>query len=214
MSDEDSSDAASEESVPEEPTSEESASERDDSEFGFEAQSDPDEAIDDPFAELGPGVEDRAADNPSDPDPSDADPSDSDPSATPTAPEASTAAGDDAATPTDDPFADLGPGTDVDDDLFEEMDVGAVDDVWTALDEDTGDAGDADRTGHDAASAGDEEHLVEVRSYCQQCPHFSSPPDATCTHEGTTIVEAVDFDTFRVRNCPIVGPDGPTFDDK
>lgn len=206
MSDEDPSDAASEESA-----SDDSESEPDDSAFGFEARSDPDEAVDDPFAELGPGVGDRAADDPADPGHP----------ATPTDPDASAAA-DEAATdeaaaaPADDPFADLEPGTDADDDLFEEMDVGAVDDedVWTALDEDAGDDGDADRGGHDAASAGDEEHLVEMRSYCQQCPHFSSPPDTACTHEGTTIVEAVDFDTFRVRNCPIVGADGPAFDDE
>lgn len=209
MSDEDHSDTASAESA-----SEGSESARDDSGFDFEAQPDSDETADDPFAELGPGIEDRTADDPPDSEPSDSEPSDPEPSATPTAPGASTAAGEDAATPTDDPFADLGPGTDVDGDLFEEMDVSAVDDVWTALDEDAGDAGDADRTGHDASSAGDEEHLVEARSYCQQCPHFSSPPDATCTHEGTTIVEAVDFDTFRVRNCPMVGANGPTFDDE
>ena len=187
MSDEDPLDGAGSES-----------SDPDDPEFDFESQPDPDESIDDPFAELGPGGEDRAADDPSDPDPS------------------ATTTDRDATAPADDPFADLEPGTDVTDDHFEEMDVGAVDDedVWAALDADAGDDGDADLSGRDTASAEREEHLVEVRSYCQQCPHFSSPPDAACTHDGTTIVEAVDFDTFRVRNCPMVGADGPAFDDE
>lgn len=48
------------------------------------------------------------------------------------------------------------------------------------------------------------DHVVDKRSYCQQCPHFSSPPAVACSHEGTTIVESVDFSRFRVLNCPMV----------
>ncbi|SFK74704.1 hypothetical protein SAMN04487950_0891 [Halogranum rubrum] len=48
------------------------------------------------------------------------------------------------------------------------------------------------------------EHVVPKREYCQRCPHFSAPPDATCTHDGTDIVEVVSVGEFRVRNCPMV----------
>ncbi|SDM56351.1 hypothetical protein SAMN04487949_2094 [Halogranum gelatinilyticum] len=53
-----------------------------------------------------------------------------------------------------------------------------------------------------AATAADE--TVSKRDYCQKCPHFSEPPEATCTHEGTEIVEVVTVEQFRVRNCPMV----------
>ncbi|EMA65895.1 hypothetical protein C468_05293, partial [Halorubrum kocurii JCM 14978] len=71
------------------------------------------------------------------------------------------------------------------------------------------DAGLGDRFG--GADAG-VERVVSKRTYCQQCPHFSAPPDVACDHEGTSIVEAVGFDEFRVRNCPMVDDDDPTFD--
>jgi hypothetical protein len=111
----------------------------------------------------------------------------------------------------DDEMADL-------DDAFERMDVDgpAAEDVWESLDADAGtDAFDADAGLGGAASVpggGDTEHVVSKRTYCQQCPHFSRPPEAACTHEGTTIVEAVGFDEFRVRNCPMISEEDPTFD--
>ncbi len=48
------------------------------------------------------------------------------------------------------------------------------------------------------------ERVVEKSAYCHACPHFSSPPDVRCTHEGTEILEAVDMEHFRVVDCPIV----------
>lgn len=53
-------------------------------------------------------------------------------------------------------------------------------------------------------ATGAREHVVTKRSYCEQCPHFSAPPEAVCGHEGTEIVEMVSLDQFRVRNCPMV----------
>ena len=138
---------------------------------------------------------------------------------------------DEVATDVDDPFAELGPGVDGDapniegdgpdegatvdsgDDAFERMDVAgpAEEDVWEFLD--------ADAEGTDAfgdaafvSGRGDTEHVVSKRTYCQQCPHFASPPEVACAHEGTSILEAVGFDEFRVRNCPMVSEEDPTFD--
>lgn len=51
------------------------------------------------------------------------------------------------------------------------------------------------------------ERIVEKKKYCQGCEHFSPPPDVRCTHEGTTIAELVDVDTFRVIDCPVVAED-------
>ncbi|MEZ3117073.1 hypothetical protein RYH80_14245 [Halobaculum sp. MBLA0147] len=66
-----------------------------------------------------------------------------------------------------------------------------------------------------AAEAVDEvgqEHVVDKRQYCQQCPHLADPPELGCTHEGTEIVEVTDAEHFRVRACPVIGEDGPNFD--
>ncbi|WP_123622652.1 hypothetical protein [Halorubrum sp. CSM-61] len=133
---------------------------------------------------------------------------------------------------TDDPFDELGTAggeTDAElDEAFERMDVGGVaeEDVWDSLDEDAasgfgpvgefgGAASEADATGSglggDFADAG-RERVISKRTYCQQCPHFSAPPEVACGHEGTAILEAVGFDEFRVRNCPMVDDDAPTFD--
>jgi hypothetical protein len=57
-----------------------------------------------------------------------------------------------------------------------------------------------------------ETHVVPKTNYCQSCPYFEDPSRLACTHEGTEIVEVVDSDRFRVRNCPMVDrgvePDG------
>ncbi|MFC7073236.1 hypothetical protein ACFQJ7_11745 [Halovenus rubra] len=45
---------------------------------------------------------------------------------------------------------------------------------------------------------------VSKHSYCEQCEHFSSPPDVACTNEGTDIVEFLDVETVRVVDCPVV----------
>ena len=124
-----------------------------------------------------------------------------------------------------DPFEEIGgsPETgdfaefpDVDSDLgsgdpFEEMTVEELDDdVWEAL---SGDDPEPD-IGGDAQPVDEEtpdDHVVNKRQYCQRCPHFGTPPDPVCTHEGSTIVEIVDIDRFRVRDCPIVSESGPSF---
>ncbi|PSQ39432.1 hypothetical protein BRD13_03235 [Halobacteriales archaeon SW_5_70_135] len=62
--------------------------------------------------------------------------------------------------------------------------------------------GEGRHTGRDASDVG--ERVVEKSMYCQGCRYMSPPPNTHCTHEGTEIVEAVDMDHFRVRNCPVV----------
>jgi len=128
----------------------------------------------------------------------------------------------------DDPFDELGPATGETDadlgDAFEQMDVGSVaeEDVWESLDEGTaggvGELGvgvsETDATGTDLGGGfgAGVERVISKRTYCQQCPHFSAPPTVSCDHEGTTILEAVGFDEFRVRDCPMINEDDPTFD--
>jgi hypothetical protein len=51
------------------------------------------------------------------------------------------------------------------------------------------------------------DHVVPTRSFCERCRYFSEPPEVDCSHEGTEIVELVDIDHFRVRNCPMVDED-------
>jgi hypothetical protein len=111
--------------------------------------------------------------------------------------------------------------------LFEEMNVAEVDPdrVWeSVLDEDddplrdasdpgaTGDAdpgpgsGDAsdDADNPDDGDDADDGHLVRKRAYCESCEYFTAPPEVACTYDGGEIVEVVDSDRFRVRNCPVV----------
>jgi hypothetical protein len=45
---------------------------------------------------------------------------------------------------------------------------------------------------------------VSKHRFCEQCEFFSDPPDATCTHDGTQIVEFLDMETVRVLDCPVV----------
>ncbi|QWC18513.1 hypothetical protein [Halorubrum sp. 2020YC2] len=174
--------------------------------------------VDDPFAALGDGVDEGAPDADS-------------------AADAASPADPEPAAPADDPFAELDAdagGEATDEDPFESMEVGDVgeEDVWEALDGEASigtdatefDAGTADAETDDPTAwpggpsagpgtAGDE-RVVDKRSYCQQCPHFSAPPETACTHEGTDIVESVDFSRFRVRNCPMVDAADPVFDDE
>jgi len=57
-------------------------------------------------------------------------------------------------------------------------------------------------------SEGDET-VVDKRQYCQQCPYFSEPPEVSCHHEGTSIVEVLMDGQFRLRGCPVVTDSGP-----
>lgn len=176
--------------------------------------------IDDPFAELGVGVDERdAGGSGSD---ADSEPPADDPESSPPGRASDAGSGDpfdalgfpdpgregpsDDAVDRDDP-TDRDDEMDALDDAFEQMDVDgpAGEDVWESLDAEPGGAA-------SVSGERDAEHVVSKRTYCQQCPHFTSPPEAACTHEGTTIVEAIGFDEFRVRNCPMVSEEDPTFD--
>jgi hypothetical protein len=84
------------------------------------------------------------------------------------------------------------------DELFDEEDVEQIDAdvVWERLGEDEPPDVPED-TEHDV-------RVIEKRSYCEQCPFFSTPPDVSCENEGTEILELVDMDHFRVVDCPKV----------
>lgn len=71
--------------------------------------------------------------------------------------------------------------------------------VWRSLESDRPTT--ADETGSREA---DTEHVVPKRWYCEQCEHFSEPPEVRCTHPDTTILEFVGTEDVRVRNCPVV----------
>jgi hypothetical protein len=102
--------------------------------------------------------------------------------------------------------------------LFEELDREDVDDeeLWAELS-----AGEAPASGEGdlfsqlaeespteraeaAVETDDEEAVIPKNRYCQGCQYLSRPPDLACGHPGTEIVEVVDSERFRVRNCPVV----------
>lgn len=101
-------------------------------------------------------------------------------------------------------------------DPFEEVSVSEIDEetLWESLGGDTDQdpelsvgADPVDEPGAmGAAHASPEprEHVVSKESYCQKCPHLGDPPELQCTHDGTEIVEVVDSEHFRVRECPMV----------
>lgn len=91
-----------------------------------------------------------------------------------------------------DPFESMG-------DAFTEMDVEGVDpdDVWQRLTS-------AESRGSVTQEAERTYAEVSKHSYCEQCEHFSAPPEIDCSHEGTEIVEFLDVDRVRVVDCPIV----------
>lgn len=84
------------------------------------------------------------------------------------------------------------------DDLFDEEDVAEIDTevVWERLED--------DETPEIPTDADPEVRVVDKSEYCEQCPFFSAPPDVSCTHEGTEILELVDMEHFRVVDCPKV----------
>lgn len=114
-----------------------------------------------------------------------------------------------------------GPPPEPDDDPFDRMSVGEIDEeeLWSSLGSDdagvgVGAAPDAGSLGGvepasgvesvDGAGPETREHVVPKDKYCQSCPYLDDPPELACTHEGTEIVEVVDSERFRVRNCPMV----------
>lgn len=82
-------------------------------------------------------------------------------------------------------------------DAFQREDVASIDAdaVWEQL-------GEARR----GESAADQRDYAEVskHSFCEQCEHFSAPPDVACAHEGTEILAFLDMETVRVVDCPVV----------
>ena len=82
-------------------------------------------------------------------------------------------------------------------DLFEEVEVGAVDEetLWKQVETDEGFV---------VEPPVDREDVIEKSVYCEKCEFFTGPPRTRCTHEGTTIIELADLEHFRVRNCPVV----------
>jgi len=84
------------------------------------------------------------------------------------------------------------------DDVFTSQDVAEldVDAVWEQVE--SGGVGDAEEP------VETEERVVSKASFCQQCEFFSEPPSVGCGHEGTEILELVDTEHFRVRDCPKV----------
>ena len=121
-----------------------------------------------------------------------------------------------------DPELSTGPPPDPDEDPFEQMSVGEIDEetLWsslgsddtagvdTAADTDTGSLGGVGPASG-VESVGEPgstlpEHVVPKDTYCQSCPYLDGPPALACTHKGTEIVEVVDNERFRVRNCPMV----------
>lgn len=90
-----------------------------------------------------------------------------------------------------DPYADL---QDREGDPFEQMGSADADEdeVWDRLAEDRDN--DTERV----------TAVVEKSRFCEQCPHFSTPPDAHCTNEGTDIVEFVGMGQVKVTGCPVV----------
>lgn len=85
------------------------------------------------------------------------------------------------------------------DEMIEERSIGSEADPSTAAfqneamsETEADDPGDSDET------------VVPTQLYCRSCEYFSDPPSVHCNHDGTTIVEFVDLERAKVRNCPIV----------
>lgn len=98
--------------------------------------------------------------------------------------------------------------TDVTDDHFAEMDVEDVDEeaVWAdLLLEDGPREGSFPPTATEEGNGGPT-HVV-TKQLCHRCEYFGDPPTLHCTHEGTEILELVDMDHYRVRDCPMVDPE-------
>lgn len=133
-------------------------------------------------------------------------------------PSDSAAVESDVGTGGSDPFEDLdrgpreGAGGVETDDPFEEFEQPESD----PFEDLEGDEEDLDDTVWDDLSVDPEaESLAEQREgrkvsdvskhrFCEQCPHFTGPPETRCTFDGAEIVEFVDMETVRLVNCPVV----------
>lgn len=110
-----------------------------------------------------------------------------------------------------DPFEELpdrdDPGTDPFEELFGEVDPDGEDPeaAWEELRERSATGERDPHGGIDAVAGSDADlHTVPKRSFCEDCRHLSTPPEFSCTHDGTEIVEFVDRHHVRVRDCPVV----------
>jgi hypothetical protein len=109
-----------------------------------------------------------------------------------------------------DPDAELGertPASDVPEDPFEEMDVEMgvgteADADWERL-LDPEEAVETPERGQNGEGI-ENEATVQKSLYCEDCEHFSDPPETACTYPGGEITAVVDMEHFRVRNCPVV----------
>lgn len=88
-------------------------------------------------------------------------------------------------------MADDVPGSTVDDEPFEQMEVDQLDMT----------VGNGSHPELETASG---EAVVPKQSYCERCEHFAEPPEAACTNPATEIRQLVDMDHFLVANCPVV----------
>ena len=117
----------------------------------------------------------------------------------------------DSATESDSPLSGSSPDPD---DPFSEMDsrgddpFGSGESVFERVDVDHIDA---DKVWAEIAADDDSETTSESRyaevskhRYCEQCEHFSAPPNAHCTNDGTEIMEFLDMETVRLLDCPVV----------
>jgi len=97
-----------------------------------------------------------------------------------------------------DPFADLTEG--FEDDPFEggDWDASGTDEsVWEDLSAESEIEIEEEESGRRVSE-------VNKHSFCEQCEYFTKPPEISCTHDGTEIMEFIDVETVRVADCPIV----------
>lgn len=90
---------------------------------------------------------------------------------------------------------------DVDDDLAADVDELIED---RSVPSAAGDPATAGESAPSAVAAESDETIVSTQHYCRSCEYFSEPPEVHCNHEGTTIVEFVDLEHAKVRDCPVV----------
>ena len=93
------------------------------------------------------------------------------------------------------------------DDPFESVKVGEIDGekLWERLaegDDRTVVTVPAEETDGEVSDSRDVRTIPKTT--CHGCPYFGEPPELTCTHEGTDILEMPDSEHFRVADCPMV----------
>lgn len=102
------------------------------------------------------------------------------------------------------PFAELERARDADEAPFEDLESVFEDRGVEEMDPDA--VWDRLRSSPEPGADSDEPAYADVpkHRYCEQCRFFSAPPDISCSHEGTEILEFLDTETVRVVDCPVV----------